>query len=164
MDSIIHRLHIYPLCEILYFRAIQGNIQVNWPKLFQAFSVRFTFICFHACLRSFNHTTSAHVKKVCILVILTATSKYSVLRESNVKRHESALYFWHRKSDNELHIYRFVKKVSELRHVALSRFKSTAKSAISSSVLRDLFPKMYHLYNNTGLYASWSLPSGVLRS
>ena len=21
-----------------------------------------------------------------------------------------------------------------------------------------------HLYNNTGLYASWSLPSGVLRS
>ena len=24
--------------------------------------------------------------------------------------------------------------------------------------------KMYHLYNNTGLYGSWRLPSGVLRS
>ena len=37
-----------------------GNVQVNWPKLFQDFSVKFTLI--FSCMRSFNHSTSAHVK------------------------------------------------------------------------------------------------------
>ena len=53
-------LHIYPLCEIFYFRAIENWVmfQVNWPKLFQA-----------SCMRSFNHSTrSTCTKKVCILV------------------------------------------------------------------------------------------------
>ena len=38
-------------------------IMHRWPNLFQAFSVRL-----FSCMRSFNHSTSAHVKKVCILV------------------------------------------------------------------------------------------------
>ena len=38
-----------------------GNVKLPWPKLFQAFSVKFTLIFFHEC-RSFNHSTSAHAK------------------------------------------------------------------------------------------------------
>ena len=34
-----------------------GNVQVNWPKLFQVYLNLFS------CMRSFNHSTSAHVKK-----------------------------------------------------------------------------------------------------
>ena len=29
-----------------------GNVQFNWPKLFQAFSVKFTVIFFHKCVHS----------------------------------------------------------------------------------------------------------------
>ena len=29
-----------------------GNVQLNWPKLFQAFSVNFTLIFFHECVHS----------------------------------------------------------------------------------------------------------------
>ena len=29
-----------------------GNVQFNWLKLFQAFSVKFTFIFFHECVHS----------------------------------------------------------------------------------------------------------------
>ena len=31
---------------------INGNVQLNWPKLFQAFSVNFTLIFFHECVHS----------------------------------------------------------------------------------------------------------------
>ena len=31
------------------------NVQVNWPKLFQDFSVKFTLIV--ACMRSFNNSS-----------------------------------------------------------------------------------------------------------
>ena len=36
MDSIIHRLHIYALCEIFYFRAIDNSadLQMRHQKLF----------------------------------------------------------------------------------------------------------------------------------
>ena len=44
-----------------------GNVQVNWPKLFQDFSVKFTLI--FSCMRSFNHSTSAHVKNMHIYPI-----------------------------------------------------------------------------------------------
>ena len=36
-----------------------GNVQDDWPNVFQAFSVKFTFIFSRVC--SFNHSTSAHV-------------------------------------------------------------------------------------------------------
>ena len=29
-----------------------GNVQDNWPKLFQAFSVKFTLHFFHECVHS----------------------------------------------------------------------------------------------------------------
>ena len=45
-----------------------GNVQFNWPKLFQAFSAKFTLIFFHEC--SFNNSTSAHVN------IMHIESKY----------------------------------------------------------------------------------------
>ena len=46
----------------VYFAGIQsliclGNVQDDWPKLFRAFSVKFTLI--FSCVRSFNHSTSA---------------------------------------------------------------------------------------------------------
>ena len=31
---------------------IFGNVQFNWPKLFQAFSVKVTFNCFLECVHS----------------------------------------------------------------------------------------------------------------
>ena len=63
MDSIIHRLHIYPLCEIVYFRAIDNWIMfkltgINDFKLFPSGLPNL-----FSCMRSFNHSTSAHVKK-----------------------------------------------------------------------------------------------------
>ena len=32
--------------------SIIGNVQFNWPKLFQAFSIKFTLILFHECVHS----------------------------------------------------------------------------------------------------------------
>ena len=29
-----------------------GNVQDDWPKLFEAFSVKFTLILFHECVQS----------------------------------------------------------------------------------------------------------------
>ena len=29
-----------------------GNVELNWPKLFQAFSVKFTLIVYHECVHS----------------------------------------------------------------------------------------------------------------
>ena len=29
-----------------------GNVEFNWPKLFQGFSVKFTLIVFHECIHS----------------------------------------------------------------------------------------------------------------
>ena len=34
------------------FYIAQGNVQDAWPKLFQAFSVKFTLIFFHECVES----------------------------------------------------------------------------------------------------------------
>ena len=31
---------------------MNGNVKVNWPKLFKAFSVKFGLICFHDCVHS----------------------------------------------------------------------------------------------------------------
>ena len=50
--------------------AIFGNVQVNWPKLFQDFSVKFTLI--FSCMRSFNHSTSVN-------------NVYTTLIKNNVK-------------------------------------------------------------------------------
>ena len=33
-------------------RTERGNVQLNWPKLFQAFPVNFTLISFHECVHS----------------------------------------------------------------------------------------------------------------
>ena len=32
--------------------SILGNVQFNWPKLFQAFFVILSLICFHRCIHS----------------------------------------------------------------------------------------------------------------
>ena len=63
MDSIIHWLHIYPLCEIFYFRAIDNWVMfkltgLNYFRLF-----RQVYLNLFSYMRSFNHSTSAHVKK-----------------------------------------------------------------------------------------------------
>ena len=52
MDSIIHRLNIYPLCEIFYFRAID-----NWVMF------KLTGLNYFSLFRQVYHSTSAHVKK-----------------------------------------------------------------------------------------------------
>ena len=33
-------------------RTVKGNVQDDWPKLFQAFSVKFTLNSFHECVHS----------------------------------------------------------------------------------------------------------------
>ena len=63
MDSIIHWLHIYPLCEIFYFIAIDNWVMfmltgLNYFRLF-----RQVYLNLFSCMRSFNHSTSAHVIK-----------------------------------------------------------------------------------------------------
>ena len=42
-----------------------GNVQFNWPKLFQAFFVKFTVNFFHACVHSI--IPHKHMQKLCIL-------------------------------------------------------------------------------------------------
>ena len=44
IDIVKHRLPVP--------RSQPGNVQLNWPKLFQAFSVNFTLIFFHECVHS----------------------------------------------------------------------------------------------------------------
>ena len=43
----------------------KGNVELNWPKLFQAFSVKFTLIFYHECV----HSIIPHqlMQKLCIL-------------------------------------------------------------------------------------------------
>ena len=47
----------------IHNHAYLGNVELPCPKLFQAFSVKFTLIFFmSAFIQSFNHSTSAHAK------------------------------------------------------------------------------------------------------
>ena len=46
------------ILPVSFGRDFIGNVQVNWPKLFQDFSVKFTLI--FSCMRSFNHSTSVN--------------------------------------------------------------------------------------------------------
>ena len=68
MDSIIHRLHSYPLCEIFYFREIDNLVMfkltgLNYFRLFSSGLPSFVFM--HAFIQSYHISTC---KKVCILV------------------------------------------------------------------------------------------------
>ena len=63
MDSIIHRLHIYPLCEIFY-RAIDNWVMLqltglNYFRLFPSGLPSFVFM--HAFIQSYH--ISMYVKK-----------------------------------------------------------------------------------------------------
>ena len=42
-----------------------GNVELNWPKLLQAFSVKLTIIFYHECVRSI--ILHQHMYKLCIL-------------------------------------------------------------------------------------------------
>ena len=42
-----------------------GNVELNWPKLFQAFSVKLTLIFYHECVHSI--IPHQHMYKLCIL-------------------------------------------------------------------------------------------------
>ena len=69
MDSVIHRLHIYPLCEIFYFRAIDNWVMFkltgrNYFRLFPSGLPSFVFM--HEFIQSYHISTCK--KKVCILV------------------------------------------------------------------------------------------------
>ena len=60
MDSIIHWLHIYPLCEIFYFRAIDNWVMfkltgLNYFRLFPSGLPQFVFM--HAFIQSFHMST-----------------------------------------------------------------------------------------------------------
>ena len=64
-----------------------------------------------------------------------------------------------------------VSNIQRQQHTASEQNQVTKKCRHSSKVMifyPGVYPYvlkiLYHLYNNTGLYASWSLPSGVLRS
>ena len=37
---------------IVVIHCLIGNVELNWPKLFQAFSVKFTLIFYHECVHS----------------------------------------------------------------------------------------------------------------
>ena len=53
------------LCvRVNYFRDSFGNVELNWPKLFQAFSVKFILIFYHECVHSI--IPHQHMKKLCI--------------------------------------------------------------------------------------------------
>ena len=43
-----------------------GNVEQECPKLFQAFSVKFTFIFFHECVQSI--IPHQNMQKLCILM------------------------------------------------------------------------------------------------
>ena len=56
MDSILHRLHIYPLCEIFYFRAIDNWVMFKLTGLnyFRLFPSRLpSFVFMHAFIKSY---------------------------------------------------------------------------------------------------------------
>ena len=60
MDSIIHRLHIYPLCEIFLFRAIDNWVifkltGLNYFRLFPSGLPSFVFM--HAFIQSYHIST-----------------------------------------------------------------------------------------------------------
>ena len=67
MDSIIHRLHIYPLCEIFYFRAIDNWVMfkltgLNYFRLVPSGLSSFVFM--HAFIQSYHISTykkSTHI-------------------------------------------------------------------------------------------------------
>ena len=66
MDSMTQVTHL-PLCEIFYFRAIDNWVMFKLTGLnyFRHFPPSLpSFVFMHA----FNHSTSAQVKKLCILV------------------------------------------------------------------------------------------------
>ena len=42
-----------------------GNVELNWPKLFQAFSVKLTLIFYHECVHSI--IPHQHMYTLCIL-------------------------------------------------------------------------------------------------
>ena len=45
-------LHLYHVVTTTKSNRRLGNVQLNWPKLFQAFSVNFTLIVFYECVHS----------------------------------------------------------------------------------------------------------------
>ena len=58
-----------------------GNVELNWPKLFQAFFVKVTLIFYHECVHSI--IPHQHMYKLCILThnwvkILTFRSRKSI--------------------------------------------------------------------------------------
>ena len=60
MDSIVHWLHIYPLCEIFYFRAIDNWVMfkltgLHYFRLFPSGLPYFVFM--HAFIQSFHIST-----------------------------------------------------------------------------------------------------------
>ena len=44
---------------------VMTNVELNWPKLFQAFSVKFTLMFYHECVHSI--IPPQHMYKLCIL-------------------------------------------------------------------------------------------------
>ena len=67
-ETLVHvSLSVYPT-KFLYVGL--GNVQVNSPKLFQAFSVKFTLIFFLACVHSIipHQQCFQHMQKLCILM------------------------------------------------------------------------------------------------
>ena len=60
------RFVIFTNLKFNYFTHFNGSlgnvVKLNWPKLFQAFSVKFTVIIFHECVHSIIPHHSVHVK------------------------------------------------------------------------------------------------------
>ena len=47
---ILQKLTLLGLFFTINLLCFMGNVQVNWPKLFQVFSVTFTYACVHSII------------------------------------------------------------------------------------------------------------------